>query len=182
MQRWTTTTNGSAKIGVTGHTTRIVESRREQQVRLLEGLSLREVFRNTQIRNMHEMGEMKRAQEQRIDEVSVQKLRFPVFTMWQNVHYIDLPLVCWLSSLSTDRRSSVAQYTVWLLYAHTSLGSNWPFVFNRVSIETSVIMTSHMVADTSVDFLQAHFPIAANARTNEFCKWFWRFSRCGIEL
>ena len=32
-------------------------------------------LRNTQIRNMHEMGEIKRAQEQRIDEVSVQKLR-----------------------------------------------------------------------------------------------------------
>ena len=33
------------------------------------------VLRNTQIRSMHEMGEMKRAQELRIDEVSVQKLR-----------------------------------------------------------------------------------------------------------
>ena len=32
-----------------------------------------EVLRNTQIRNMHEMGEIKRAQEQLIDEVSVQK-------------------------------------------------------------------------------------------------------------
>ena len=29
------------------------------------------VLRNTQIRNMHEMGEIKRAQEQRTDEVSV---------------------------------------------------------------------------------------------------------------
>ena len=29
----------------------------------------------TQIRSMHEMGEMKRAQELRVDEVSVQKLR-----------------------------------------------------------------------------------------------------------
>ena len=52
-----------------------VESRREQ-VRRQEELSMKEkVLRNTQIRNMHEMGEMKRAQEQRIDEVSVQKLR-----------------------------------------------------------------------------------------------------------
>ena len=52
-----------------------VESRREQ-VRLQEELSTKEtVLRNTQIRNVHEMGEMKRAQEQRIDEVSVQKLR-----------------------------------------------------------------------------------------------------------
>ena len=51
------------------------ESRREQ-VRLQEELSMMEkVLRNTQIRNMHEMGEIKRAQEQRIDEVSVQNLR-----------------------------------------------------------------------------------------------------------
>ena len=32
------------------------------------------VLRNTQIRNIHEMGEIKRAHEQRIDEVSVQEL------------------------------------------------------------------------------------------------------------
>ena len=52
-----------------------VESRREQ-VRLQEELSMKEKgLRNAQIRNMHEMGEIKRAQEQRIDEVSVQKLR-----------------------------------------------------------------------------------------------------------
>ena len=52
-----------------------VESRREQ-VRLQEELFMKEKFlRNTQIRNMHEMGEIKRAQEQRMDEVSVQKLR-----------------------------------------------------------------------------------------------------------
>ena len=52
-----------------------VESRREQ-VRLQEELSMKEqVLRNTQIRNMHEMGEMKRAQELRVDEVSVEKLR-----------------------------------------------------------------------------------------------------------
>ena len=52
-----------------------VESRREQ-VRQQEELSMKEkVFRNTQIRNMHEMGEIKRSQEQRKEEVSVQKLR-----------------------------------------------------------------------------------------------------------
>ena len=46
-----------------------IESPREQ-VRLQEELSMKEkVLRDTQIRNMHEMGEMKR------DEVSVQKLR-----------------------------------------------------------------------------------------------------------
>ena len=33
------------------------------------------VLRKTHIRNMHKMGEIKRAQEQRKDEVSVQKLR-----------------------------------------------------------------------------------------------------------
>ena len=50
-----------------------VESRREQ-VRLHEELSMKEkVLRDTQIRNMREMGEMKRAQEQRIREVPVQK-------------------------------------------------------------------------------------------------------------
>ena len=52
-----------------------VESRREQ-VRLQDELSMKEkVLRNTQIRNMHEMGEIKRAQEQRVDEVSVQKVK-----------------------------------------------------------------------------------------------------------
>ena len=50
------------------------ESGREQ-VRLQEELSMKEkVLRNTQIRNMHEMGETERAQELRVDEVSVQKL------------------------------------------------------------------------------------------------------------
>ena len=49
---------------------------RREQVRLEEELSLKEqVLRNTQIRNMHEMGEVKRAQEHRPYEVSVQKLR-----------------------------------------------------------------------------------------------------------
>ena len=52
-----------------------IESRREQ-VRLQEEVSLKEkVLRDTGIRSMHEMGEMKRAQELRVDEVSVQKLR-----------------------------------------------------------------------------------------------------------
>ena len=52
-----------------------VESRREQ-VRQQEEQSLKEkVLRGTQIRSMHEMGEMKRAQELRVDEVSVQKFK-----------------------------------------------------------------------------------------------------------
>ena len=52
-----------------------VESRRAQ-VRLQEELSVKEkVLRDTQIRSMDEMGEMKRAQEPRVDEASVQKLR-----------------------------------------------------------------------------------------------------------
>ena len=46
-----------------------VESRQEQ-VQLQEELFMKEeVERNTQIRNMHEMAEIKRAQEQRMDEV-----------------------------------------------------------------------------------------------------------------
>ena len=32
------------------------------------------VLRDTRIRGMHEMGELKRAQELRVDEVSVQKI------------------------------------------------------------------------------------------------------------
>ena len=52
-----------------------VESRREQ-VRLQEELVVKEkALRETQVRSMHEMGEMKRAQELRVDEFSVQKLR-----------------------------------------------------------------------------------------------------------
>ena len=52
-----------------------VESRREQ-VRRQEEFSMKEkVLPDAQIRNMHEMGEIQRAQELRVDEVSVQKLR-----------------------------------------------------------------------------------------------------------
>ena len=52
-----------------------IDSRREQ-VRLQEELSMKEkVLRDTQIRSMHEMGEMKRARELRVDEVSAQKLK-----------------------------------------------------------------------------------------------------------
>ena len=36
---------------------------------------MEKVLRDTQIRSMHEMGEMKRAQELRVDEISDQKLR-----------------------------------------------------------------------------------------------------------
>ena len=50
-----------------------VESRRKQ-VRLQEELAMKEkALRDTQIRSMHEMGEMKRAQQLRVDEFSVQK-------------------------------------------------------------------------------------------------------------
>ena len=52
-----------------------VESRREQD-RLQEELVMKEkALRDTQIRSIHEMGDMKRAQELRADEFSVQKLR-----------------------------------------------------------------------------------------------------------
>ena len=51
------------------------ESRRKQ-FRLQEELSMKEkALGETQIRNIHEMGEMKRAQELRVDEFSVQKFR-----------------------------------------------------------------------------------------------------------
>ena len=49
---------------------------RPENFRLQEELSVKEeVLRDTHIRSMHEMGEMKRSQEPRVDEVSVQKLR-----------------------------------------------------------------------------------------------------------
>ena len=52
-----------------------IESRREQ-FRPQEELSMKEkALRETQIRNFPEMGEMKRAQELRVDKFSVQKLR-----------------------------------------------------------------------------------------------------------
>ena len=48
----------------------------ENKFVLQEELSLKEkILRDTQIRSMHEMEEMKRAQELPVDEVSVQKLR-----------------------------------------------------------------------------------------------------------
>ena len=51
-----------------------VDSRREQ-VRQQEELVMKEkTLRDTQIRSIHTMGEMKRAQELRVDEFSVQKL------------------------------------------------------------------------------------------------------------
>ena len=52
-----------------------VESRREQ-VQLQEELIIKEkALRYTQIRSVHEMEELKRAQDLRVDEFSVQKLR-----------------------------------------------------------------------------------------------------------
>ena len=52
------------------------EQSRREQVRLQEELVMREkALRKTQITSIHEMGELKRAQELRVDEFSVQKLR-----------------------------------------------------------------------------------------------------------
>ena len=52
------------------------EESRRGQVRLLEELVKREkALRDTQIRSIHEMEELRRAQELRVDEFSVQKLR-----------------------------------------------------------------------------------------------------------
>ena len=64
-----------------------LESRRGQ-FRLQEELSMREkALRETQIRNFHEMGEMKRAQELRVDEFSVQKLRESQETQYKGSHH-----------------------------------------------------------------------------------------------
>ena len=52
------------------------EDSRREQARLHEEMALREkALRDSRIRNIHEMEELKRAQEMRIDEFSVQKLR-----------------------------------------------------------------------------------------------------------
>ena len=52
-----------------------VESRRER-TRLQEELLRKEkALRDTEIRSVHEMGRMKRAQEQQVEELSVQKVR-----------------------------------------------------------------------------------------------------------
>ena len=49
---------------------------RREQVRLQEEFVMREkALRDTQIRSIHEMGELKRVQELRVDEFSVQQLR-----------------------------------------------------------------------------------------------------------
>ena len=59
-------------MGITDAQHGYFESRREQ-VRLQEESSMKEEFlRDTQIRSMHELEEMTRAQELRVDEVSVQ--------------------------------------------------------------------------------------------------------------
>ena len=52
------------------------EESRKEQARLHEELAQRErVLRETQIRSTHDVGEMKRAQEMRIDEFSKNELR-----------------------------------------------------------------------------------------------------------
>ena len=57
------------------------------------------VLRNTQIRSMHEMGEIKRAQELRADEVSVQKLRDIDETIQQlTSQFQQIPLDTWNQS------------------------------------------------------------------------------------
>ena len=52
-----------------------VESRQEQVRQQEEVIMKEKALRETQIRSMHEMGEMKRAQELRVDEVSSQKFK-----------------------------------------------------------------------------------------------------------
>ena len=52
------------------------EESRKGQARLHEELTQRErVLRETQIRSIHELGELKRPQEMRVDEFSLHKLR-----------------------------------------------------------------------------------------------------------
>ena len=49
---------------------------KSSQVRLQEDLLVKEkAFPETQMKSMHEMGEVKRAQESRVEEFSAQKLR-----------------------------------------------------------------------------------------------------------
>ena len=52
-----------------------IESRREQVRRQQEISVKEEILRNTQIRSLHEMGEMKRAEELRVAELSVPRSR-----------------------------------------------------------------------------------------------------------
>ena len=60
------------------------ESRREQ-VRLQEELALREkALRDPHIRNIHEMEELRRVREMRVDEFSVQKLREKVMRHYKS--------------------------------------------------------------------------------------------------
>ena len=68
--------NSCSKIGSTGHAQQgFIESRQEQVLRQDKWSMKNEVLRDSQIRSMHGMREMKSAQELRVDEVSVQKLR-----------------------------------------------------------------------------------------------------------
>ena len=63
------------KLGHYKKQNEFVESRREQ-ARLQEELLRKEkALRTTQIRSMHELEKMKRAQVQQVDEMSIQKLR-----------------------------------------------------------------------------------------------------------
>ena len=83
-----------------------VEFRREQ-VRLQEELSMKEkVLRNTQIRNMHEMGELHKAQEHRVDEVSVQTLR----ENQEAIQQLTSPLQQMQEQMNSMNRSGDFQY------------------------------------------------------------------------
>ena len=65
-----------AYIGITRRSTRINRiSKRTKLVYKKNYRRKKKLLRDTQIRNVHELGEMKRDQELRVDEFSVQKLR-----------------------------------------------------------------------------------------------------------
>ena len=74
-----------------------------------------------------------------------------------------LKLVCCLFPC-VHRHSSVVQHTVWPLYAHTPLGSNGAFLFNRVVIETSVI-------NDIITWLQTR--LLTSYRRLQFRVWTW---------
>ena len=76
LHQWASATSLCSKIGITRRPSWIywITKRTSSSARRVidEG---KKVLRDTQIRSMHEMGQMKRAQELRVDEVSVQKWR-----------------------------------------------------------------------------------------------------------
>ena len=73
VQRWSTKRKEVQDRALQEVQHEFVESNREQ-ARIQEELSRKEnALRDTQIRSMHELQKMKRAQVQQVDEMSIQK-------------------------------------------------------------------------------------------------------------